>query len=228
MGSEERRQREQQELKQRILTTAREIARTEGWSAVTLRKIADRIEYTHAALYSYFANKEQLLLEVLREGFSLLATDLASSKVGAATPLIAFRRFVFAYWNFAWRHPELYRVMYGLDGIPFGVTETWQEGTHIGELAAEVVEQLLEDQGKRTEVVEQLLEDQGKRAEQINTKVYLFWSTMHGLISLIMAGRIAGGPDELTPLLEQYIQETLTSWHIPVEAPVNEPAVKTT
>ena len=213
MGSEERRQREQQELKQRILTTAREIARTEGWNAVTLRKIADRIEYTHAALYSYFINKEQLLLEVLREGFGLLATDLASSKVGAATPLIAFRRFIFAYWNFAWRHPELYRVMFGLDGIPFGVTETWKEGTHIGELAAEVVEQLLVDQGNPI--------------EQISTKVALFWSTMHGLISLIMAGRIAGELDELMPLVEQYIQDTLAAWHIPANAQANELGVKT-
>lgn len=213
MGSEERRQREQQELKLRILATAREVAREEGWSAVTLRKIADRIEYTHAALYSYFANKEQLLLEVLREGFALLATDLASSKVGAETPLIAFRRLVFAYWNFSWRHPELYRVMYGLDGIPFGATETWQEGSHIGELAAEVVEQLLIDQGKPV--------------EQIDTKVLLFWSAMHGLISLVMAGRIAGEPGALTPLVEQYIQDTLATWHITADVQANEPAIKT-
>ena len=213
MGSEERRQREQQELRRRILATARAIAREEGWSAVTLRKIADRIEYTHAALYSYFANKEQLLLEVLREGFELLATDLASSSVGAKTPLVAFRRFVFAYWNFAWRHPELYRVMYGLDGIPFGVMETWREGTRIGELAAEVVERLLLDQGKPV--------------EQIETKVYLFWSAMHGLISLIMAGRIAGEPGELTPLVEQYIQDTLTTWHISTDVQIDKPAIET-
>jgi AcrR family transcriptional regulator len=213
MGSEERRQREQQELRRRILATAREIAREEGWSAVTLRKIADRIEYTHAALYSYFANKEQLLLEVLREGFGLLATDLASSSVGAETALIAFRRFVFAYWNFAWRHPELYRVMYGLDGIPFGVTETWREGVRIGELAAEVVERLLVDQGKPV--------------EQIETKISLFWSAMHGLISLIMAGRIAGEPGELTPLVEQYIQDTLTTWHISTDVQADEHAIKT-
>src|SRR5512135_2945433 len=154
MGSEERRHREQQELKRRILDTAREIAREEGWSNVTLRKIADHIEYTHAALYSYFASKEQLLLEVLREGFALLATDLASSTIGAATPLVAFRRFVFAYWTFAWRHPELYRVMYGLDGISFGVTETWNEGSHIGELAADVIKRLLVDQGRPVEQID--------------------------------------------------------------------------
>lgn len=150
---------------------------------------------------------------VLREGIGLLATDLASAKVGTATPLIAFRRFIFAYWNFAWRHPELYRVMYGLDGIPFGVMETWKEGTHIGELAAEVVEQLLVDQGSPI--------------EQIGTKVALFWSTMHGLISLIMAGRIAGELNELTPLVEQYIQNTLAAWHIPANAQANKPGVKT-
>jgi AcrR family transcriptional regulator len=208
MGSEERRQREQQELKQRIVETAREIARTEGWSNVTLRKIADRIEYTHAALYSYFANKEQLLLEVLREGFHLLATDLASSSKGAETPFVAFRRLVYAYWNFAWRHPELYRVMYGLDGISFGVTETWNEGAQIGELAAGVVEGLLVDQGKPV--------------EQIETKVLLFWSLLHGLIALNMLGRIAGTPETLTPFVEQAIHDMLAAWDMTGEPQVDQ------
>src|SRR5437016_1419565 len=99
MSSEERRQREQQELKRRILETAREIARTEGWSSVTLRKIAERIDYSHAALYSYFANKEQLLLAILREGFELLLADLSRAAQQATTPLEAFRRSVFAYWS---------------------------------------------------------------------------------------------------------------------------------
>ncbi len=212
ISSKERRQREQQELKQRIVETACEIARTEGWSNVTLRKIADRIEYTHAALYSYFANKEQLLLEVLREGFQLLATDLASSSKGAETPFVAFRRLVYAYWNFAWRHPELYRVMFGLDGISFGVTETWNEGAHIGELAAGVVEGLLVDQGKPV--------------EQIETKVFLLWSLLHGLIALNMVGRIAGTSESLTPFVERVIQDMLAAWHIPANAQANEPGVR--
>lgn len=213
MSSEERRQREQQELKRRILETAREIARTEGWSSVTLRKIADRIDYTHAALYSYFANKEQLLLEVLREGFHLLATDLSRATTGAMTPQEAFRRSVFAYWTFAWRHPELYRVMYGLDGIPFGVTETWAEGTQIGELA--------------TRVITKLLENQGRPIEQIEAKVFLIWSTLHGLISLAMIGRIAGSPRDLTPLVEQAIHDALTAWRVTEEPSAHPVETKT-
>ncbi len=203
MSSKVRRQREQQELKRRILKTAREIARTEGWNSVTLRKIAERIDYTHAALYSYFANKEQLLLAVLREGFDALLADLSRAALQATTPLEAFRRSVFAYWTFAWRNPELYRVMYGLDGIPFGVTETWTEGTRIGEAAASVITDLFEAQGRSV--------------EQIDTKVFLLWSTLHGLISLTMVGRLAGLPDDLTPLVEQVIHDSLRAWQIPEE-----------
>jgi AcrR family transcriptional regulator len=208
MGSEARRLREQHELKRRIIAAAREIARTEGWGNVTLRKIADRVEYTHAALYSYFANKEQLLLEVLREGFQLLALDLENSSAAAETPLIAFRRFVHAYWAFAWRHPELYRVMYGLDGISFGVSETWNEGTRIGELAAGVVERLLVAKGKPV--------------ERIETKVLLCWSELHGLIALSMAGRIPGTPETLTVLVDQIIIDLSDAWQVPAE-PITEP-----
>jgi AcrR family transcriptional regulator len=209
MSSEERRQREQQELKRRILETAQEIARTKGWRSVTLREIADRIDYTHAALYSYFANKEQLLLEILREGFHLLLADLSRATQGATTPLDAFRRFVLAYWTFAWRNPELYRLMYGLDGLPFGVAETWTEGTQIGEAAAIVIKNLLEEQGKPV--------------EQIDAKVFLFWSTLHGLISLSMLGRLAGSPHDLTPLVEQAIHDALRAWQV-TEEPQGHPA----
>lgn len=209
MSSEERRRREQQELKRRILETAREIARTEGWSSVTLRKIADRIDYTHAALYSYFTNKEQLLLEILREGFHLLVADLSRATMGVTTPHEAFRRLVFAYWTFAWRYPELYRLMYGLDGIPFGVTETWTEGTQIGEMAASVIKNLLEEQGRPV--------------EQIDAKVFLLWSTLHGLISLSMTGRLAGSPHDLAPLVEQAIHDALRAWQV-TEEPQGHPA----
>lgn len=63
MGRKERRLREQQELKQSILDAAREIALAEGWRNVTMRKIAERIEYSHPAIYDYFENKDVLFLD---------------------------------------------------------------------------------------------------------------------------------------------------------------------
>ena len=64
MGIKERRDRERQELKQAILEAAREIAAREGWQAVTIRKVADRIEYSPPTIYEHFANKEAILIEL--------------------------------------------------------------------------------------------------------------------------------------------------------------------
>jgi hypothetical protein len=88
-------------------------------------------------------------------------------------------------------------------GDPFGVTETWTEGTRIGEAAASVIKDLFEAQGRAV--------------ERIDTKVFLLWSTLHGLIALTMTGRLAGMPDDLTPLVEQVIHDTLRAWQIPEE-----------
>ena len=64
MGIKERRDRERQEIKQAILTAAREIAAVEGWQSVTIRKVAERIEYSPPTIYEHFANKEAILLEL--------------------------------------------------------------------------------------------------------------------------------------------------------------------
>ena len=70
MGIRERRQRQRQELRGGILAAAREIASTEGWRAVTIRRIAERIEYSPPVLYEYFDSKDDILLELARMGYA--------------------------------------------------------------------------------------------------------------------------------------------------------------
>ena len=48
-----------------ILDAATELAAAEGWPSVTMRKVADRVNYSHPALYAYFATKDDLLLALL-------------------------------------------------------------------------------------------------------------------------------------------------------------------
>src|SRR5215831_9675639 len=71
-----RRERERQELRGQILRAAREIARAEGWQAVTVRKIADQVEYSPAAIYEYFDSKEAILYALMVEGFRLILAEL--------------------------------------------------------------------------------------------------------------------------------------------------------
>ena len=86
MGTKERRDRERQELRQSILAASRQIAAREGWQAVSMRKVAEQIEYSPPTIYEHFASKEALLLELMREGFRLLMERVQAGNRTAASP----------------------------------------------------------------------------------------------------------------------------------------------
>jgi AcrR family transcriptional regulator len=69
MGVKERREREKEELRQKILDAAIELIARDGHEALTIRKLASRIEYSPRTIYLYFADKEALLEDVVEEGF---------------------------------------------------------------------------------------------------------------------------------------------------------------
>src|SRR3954469_10688028 len=119
MGTKERRDRERQELRQAILMASRDIAAREGWQSVSIRKVAERIEYSPPTIYEHFISKEALLLELMREGFRLLMERVQAGSGSAAAPEARIMAVARAYWEFAWDYPELYQVMHGLGGVPF-------------------------------------------------------------------------------------------------------------
>ncbi len=198
MRRKERRQRVQQEIKQSILDAAREIALAEGWSNVTMRKIADRIEYSHAAIYDYFENKDVLLLELVHEGFHLLEADLKLARAQAHDPEEAMRLIAHGYLGFAWRYPELYRLMYGLDGVAFSISEPEKEGLQIENVVALTIKEVLDSHGWSTEHL----------AEQVN----ILWGTAHGLVALTLADRIGGGQAQAARLFERAFHDMLLAW----------------
>src|ERR1700678_2654292 len=73
MGTTERRERERQELRTRILDAARELFAAEGYEAVTMRKIAERIEYSPTAIYAHFKDKNALIRELCEGDFLAFA-----------------------------------------------------------------------------------------------------------------------------------------------------------
>src|SRR5215470_5502817 len=75
MGTQERRERERQELRTKILDAARELFAAEGYDAVTMRKIAERIEYSATAIYQHFEDKDALLQELCRHDFREFAVE---------------------------------------------------------------------------------------------------------------------------------------------------------
>jgi AcrR family transcriptional regulator len=111
----DRRLREKQKIKQRILDAARELAAKEGWQAVTMRKIADKIEYTPPIVYEYFDGKEGIFQELIYLGFNTIHDEIERVKQTQADPKKLLFSISLIWWDFARKNMDLYQLMFSLD-----------------------------------------------------------------------------------------------------------------
>ncbi len=188
-----------EETRRLILDAATGLAAEEGWPSVTMRRVADRVNYSHPALYAYFATKDDLLLALFHEGLRLYAASLQAAVDSAVTPEDAVMALARVLWEFPWQHQELYQVMHGLGGVAFANPETRAEGQAAVDPAVAVVGPLLARHGRDPQDAERLC--------------VLFWCTMHGLVSLTMAGRFTR--EEGAALAASAAQDALASWTAP-------------
>lgn len=121
----ERRERERAHRHQLIIAAARELAETEGWEAVTTRRLAERVEYSQPVLYSHFNGKDAIVSAVALDGFTELATHLRRARQAAPEPGQALRAVCRAYLEFATERPALYQAMFILPtDLKFASAET--------------------------------------------------------------------------------------------------------
>src|SRR5215472_6562348 len=123
MGIKQRRERERQATRQAILQAALEIASQDSWEAVTIRRLAEQIEYSPSAIYKYFEGKEAILLVLLRQGFQQQLAALEHISAQAQSPSARLLQIATAYWDFAWRNRTLYQLMFDLQGSMHEVKE---------------------------------------------------------------------------------------------------------
>ncbi len=111
MTSEQRRERQRIETREKILAAARELFLREGFEAVSMRKIAHAIEYTPAAIYTHFADKTQLMMALGESDFRLLREAMRGldELADPVERLLAGGR---AYVRFAFDHPHHYKLMF--------------------------------------------------------------------------------------------------------------------
>lgn len=112
MGIIERRQKEKENLRKMILDTALNIAISEGWNSVTIRKIAQTIEYTPPIIYEHFKNKEDLFNELVLMGHRMLHKGYDLAKQAESDPRKILLLLSVNHWDFAFNHKELYQLMF--------------------------------------------------------------------------------------------------------------------
>ncbi len=173
MGIAERRQRQREEVRTSILDTAWRIVGAEGWQSLSIRKIADAIEYSVPVIYDHFENKEAILQEFTLRGFRLLNGQLRAARGQFSDPARQLEAMAYAYWRFAFDNKEYYQLMYGL-GLP-----TCEAAKRVPELATQS-DLILEP-------IKALVSSNKSNADPF-LKFHTFLSMLHGLIAINMVG----------------------------------------
>lgn len=186
MGIVERKIRHKEEVRSGILAAAWSMVTTEGWQSLSIRKIADAIEYSIPVIYNHFENKEAILLEFSKEGYQKLAVLLQEAKDSYESSFEQLTGMADAYWDFAFDNKEYYQLMFGL-GIP----------------ACEMVNQI-EEIKSMTSILVSTIKEALHIANNKNSDPFLkfntYWSILHGLVSIQMIER-EGKPDKIKKLI---------------------------
>ena len=172
MGISERKQRQLEEVRSAILVQSWQIIEEEGWEALSIRRIAEAIEYSTPVVYKHFESKEAIRSAFSKEGYALLADWLAAAKLEQDRPTDQLMALSRAYWAFAQEHPKHYQIMYGL-GIP--TCDAVREAQEI-RLVSDIFHQ----------TIEAAIRESKQPGIDPHLKTMTFWSILHGLVAMGM------------------------------------------
>jgi AcrR family transcriptional regulator len=179
MGVKERREREKSETRDKILDAARELFVTEGYEGVSMRRVAEKIEYSPTAIYVYFADKQELFHELCQQDYARLAEVFQSSAM-SSDPIERLKQIGRTYSEFGVRYPNHYKFMFMTPHPPHEPDEEDREVMGNPEVDAYAflkwaVQQAIDSGRFREE-----LQD----AELISQTL---WAAVHGVIALNIA-----------------------------------------
>jgi AcrR family transcriptional regulator len=121
MGIKERQERDREAVRRAILDAARDLFVAEGYQNVSIRKIAERIEYSPAAIYSYFPGKDDIFFALAEEGFRLLGGPRAPehhTELKALPPYARVRAIFWHFYEFSRQHPQYFALMFVDRSVP--------------------------------------------------------------------------------------------------------------
>lgn len=108
----ERKARQKKFLRQEILDAASELFVRDGYENVSMRRIADKIEYSPTTIYIYFQDKADLLEQVCKETFARLVQNLSKIIEQPGEPIERLKRGLIAYIEFGLENPHQYRATF--------------------------------------------------------------------------------------------------------------------
>jgi AcrR family transcriptional regulator len=189
------RTRRKQVLRQKILDVSREILLSQGFAALTMRRVAEAIDYSPAAIYLHFQSREQIAQELCFAGLRRLYERLQS--VTAKDPATRLSGYARAYLEYSQSDPETYRLIFMADSQLTKAVFTHRDSGG-GEAALRLI----------VAAFTELPTGSKKTCAKPSELAELFWASLHGLASLRIACSQALTGDEFR--LAQLVTEKIT------------------
>jgi len=177
MGVKERKERDRLEMREMILQSAHNLFLDKSFEEISIRNIADAIEYSPATIYLYFKDKNEIFYALQGEAFKIFNSYVADV-VSVANPFDRLIELANKYISFTFTHPKYYNIMFIMES-PMNCdenSENWMEGAKAHQFL-EVIVEACKAKG--------YFKSQGTRVVS-----FMIWSFMHGMCSLALRNRM--------------------------------------
>jgi len=184
LGLKERQERDRETVARAILDAARELFVTLGYQAVSIRKIAEKIEYSPAAIYGYFPSKDDIFFALAEEGFRLLFSYAERPSPAVTDPVDRLRQMFLRYYAFSKDHSEYFALMF-LDRTVPQISRNWERFGFISEIKHDMVSRI-------QHAIEAGAFPEGTPPQSV---FRIMLAAIHGVATMRLCDRLAPGED---------------------------------
>ncbi len=179
MGIAERKEKQKQDIKKMILDASVKLFVEEGFEHVTMRKIADLIEYSPTTVYLYFKDKNEIFFHIHQLGFEKMLV-MNENLPGIKNPLMRLYKMGENYIEFGMKNPEFYDVMF-IQRAPMEALEQMEEcNWSLGDAALGALKNLLQE----------CMDKRLIQKAPVEAAAMAIWGMVHGLVSLSIRDRM--------------------------------------
>jgi Transcriptional regulator len=194
MGIAERKEKQKQEIRKMILDASMKLFAEQGFENVSIRKIADLIEYSPTTVYLYFKDKNEILFNLHEIGFQKMA-EYNKELWEIRNPLVRLHKMGENYVRFGLENPEYYDLMFILKAPMEALDERDDCNWKSGDMAL----------GKLKETVAECMNQGLVVKGDVEAMTMAVWGLVHGLVSLAIRNRFEKlvAPEQLMPMMRQ-------------------------
>jgi len=200
MPISEKKIQKKQALRKTILDFAENVASTEGWEAVTMRRISAEIKYSLPVIYDYFKNKEEIISTLAVKGYTILLDELKNIVENGQNNRQISIDLAKAYIEFAQTHKAFYLAMYGQEGISSFMPGNPKEAERVFDFIQNWLKNLV-------------VSNEAKIPDTWET-TKLIWATLHGLIALHNINQINDDKISIDQVVIDFINLLLDKWEV--------------